>query len=69
MAERPGVVRLKSQIGLYVVERERVGGCERPDECSITQNQAVNLQPPVQQRAMIQPQLDFGQRQRRAVRR
>ena len=42
-------------------------GVKRPDEFSLAQNQAVNLQPPVQQRAMIQSQLDFGQRKRRAV--
>src|SRR5208282_469159 len=69
MVERPGVVRLKSQIGLNVVERERIGGGERPDEFSLAQNQTVNLQLPVQQGAMIQSQLDFGQRKRRAVRR
>ena len=58
----------KSQIGLNMVEYEYVGGCERPDEFSFAQNQAVDLQPPVQQGAMIQSQLDFGQRKRRAVR-
>ena len=62
IVERPGVVRLKAQFGLNVVERERVRRRERPDEFALAQNKSVNLPLPVQQRAKVQLQLDFGQR-------
>ena len=39
MVERPGVVSLEAQVGLDVVERERVGRRKRPDEFALRAEQ------------------------------
>ncbi len=65
--ERPGVVGLKPQIGLDVVEGQGVGRRQRPDEFTLAQNQSLDLQLAVQQGRIIQPQLNLPERERRAV--
>ena len=56
----------KRKFGLDVVELERICRRDRPDEFALPQHQSVHLQLPVQQRVIIQLQLEFGNRKHRA---
>ena len=67
IVERPRVVRSETEVGLDVVERERVRRRERQDKPALVQRQAVELQPPVQRRRIVQFQPDFLRRNRRGV--
>ena len=67
MVERPGVVGREPQFRLEVRQREPADRRQRQRDFPVAQHEAVQLQPPGQQRGKVQPQLHLPRREIRAA--